>query len=164
MSNYIYITPEEYARAEANGISRANLTRRIRYRGMDREEAITTPLRTSKNRKEMADRAERNGIPRATFFNRMNDLKWDEERAATEPVHDKSEITQRIKRRFDPAMVELAKKNNIPYITFYKRVDKQGMSEYEAATAPIKTKAEVAQASRKVRTKFNNWHAMSRQG
>lgn len=88
MSKHIYITPEEYAEAEKNGICRETLNRRIRTYGWDKQKAITTKVRKKKvdNLKKWIDKAATNGIGKNTFLKRVYFQKWDHEKAATQPI------------------------------------------------------------------------------
>ena len=88
VSKHIYITPEEYAEAEKNGVCKNTLERRIRTYGWDKERAITTKVqkRDSIGIKEWIKKAESNGICKNTFLKRLYFQKWDKERAATQPI------------------------------------------------------------------------------
>lgn len=88
MSKHIYITPEEYAEAEKNGICRNTLDRRIKTYGWDKEDAITTKVRKKKvdSLKPWIEKAASNGICEITFRQRIYKQGWTHERAATQPI------------------------------------------------------------------------------
>ena len=85
MHNY-YITPEEYEKAEKNGIHKKLLYMRVNFGGMSKRRAMTEPVQKRKDRKYWAKVAESNGIKYRTFIGRVNNLGWSEEKAATKPV------------------------------------------------------------------------------
>ena len=67
-----YITPEEYEKAEKNGIDGWNLERRIRYLAWDKQKAIYTPKRKRDTRySSLAKKAIDNGITRKAFYMRI---------------------------------------------------------------------------------------------
>lgn len=80
----IYITPDEYEQAAANGISADTLKRRIHAYGWDKQRAITTPVQ--KRDDPFIRLAAQNGISEGTYLKRIYSLKWDKERAATTPL------------------------------------------------------------------------------
>jgi hypothetical protein len=80
-----YITPDEYARAEQNGIHRRTLEYRIKA-GWDRERAITQP--TERAVHPMMATAKANGISRKAFYQRIK-AGWPLEKAATKPSQRK---------------------------------------------------------------------------
>lgn len=82
---HIYITDEEFARAEKNGICKQTLVTRIKNSKWDKEVAITTPPFRS-DLTEWIDKARNNGICYKTFRSRIADLNWDKEKASTFPV------------------------------------------------------------------------------
>lgn len=140
-----YITPEEYERAARNGVDPANLERRIRLDGWDKERAINTPLRKLKDRKYWANIAKKNGIKYNTFMNRVHKLGWTEEKAATYKVEGTeerrkkaAEMTEK-NRIFPKKYVMLAEKNGIPYKTFRARIVESKWDMERAATEPLWT-------------------------
>ena len=132
-----YITPDEYAAAERNGINSKYLEQRVRRLGWHKDRAINTPVRKSKSKKHWAEIAETNGINYDTFTKRVNGYGWSLEKAATRPlVKPKGK-----ERKYSKNLLELAEKNRISYLTFLKRVSR-GMDQYEAATTPLISRSE----------------------
>ena len=152
MKNYsYYITPEEYAAAERNGINKTNLESRIRARGWDHERAINQPLKKQR-RHPWLSVAKMNGISRELYHSRIRS-NWSEERAATEPIHtnhikDLIEIN-RANRKYSQEMIDLAASNGISYGTFCARMNRKGMTQLKAATMPLMTKAEAGSIGRR---------------
>ncbi|BAU28187.1 hypothetical protein DFP93_101264 [Aneurinibacillus soli] len=164
VSHEFYITPEEYKRAQQNGIDAANLERRIHLLGWKKERAMNTPLREKLDRGEWAKIAEQNGIKYDTFMSRVNVYGWDEERAATQPLQDRKAAALKgteKNRVYDPAHVELAAKNGIAYHTFVRRI-KRGWDSERAATEPVMT---ASTAGRKGKEKtielYGDWNRFS---
>lgn len=84
-----YISPENFQRAEKNGIPKVTLINRIRLCGWDMERACTEPV----NRKtistlteEQKKMLEESGMRRGTFLSRINRLGWSIEKALSTPV------------------------------------------------------------------------------
>ena len=95
-----YITPEEYAIAEKNGISKDTLNFRIRRMGWDKEKALTTKTRKYTDRTKQIEIAKANGIGRSTFYDRLAD-GWKVEDAYTIPVMDSKQILERMWKERD---------------------------------------------------------------
>ncbi|MDF2790832.1 MAG: hypothetical protein K0S80_3933 [Neobacillus sp.] len=144
MSHYFYITPEEYAKAETNGVDSFNLERRIHLLGWSKEKAMTKQLKTKTDREKWTKIAESNGIKHQTFMSRVNIYGMSEEESATKPLQDRklhASINAEIIRKFPKKYVDLADKNGIPYHTFRARV-MRGWEFDEAATKPKVSKRE----------------------
>jgi hypothetical protein len=141
-----YITPEEYERAAKYGVRPALLEVRIRSLAWKKEKAITTPPQKKKRiAKEWVELAEKNGICYSTLKYRINVLGWEPERAATQPLQDRkkqAKIACEKSRKYPKEIIELAKKNGIPYDTFRNRV-RAGWSLIDAATRPVMTRREI---------------------
>lgn len=140
-----YITPEEYAIASRNNISRVRVNERIRKYGWSKKRAITEKIKTRNDYSEWWDILARNGIDRQTFYYRVNN-GWDINKAATLPTmtnEEKSnlmrEIAKRRARKYPKEIVELAKRNGISYDTFRHRVGQLKWDIMKAATTPILT-------------------------
>lgn len=111
-----YITDDEYNEAQKNGISRVLLNNRIRIKGWGKKEAMTTPLRKSRNLDEYYKKiAMENGINLETFANRIK-LGWSNEKAAKTPVMDPREVlkvAREKQRKYPKELLETADKNGI---------------------------------------------------
>lgn len=90
-----YITDEEYAIAEKNGVSKDTLNFRIRRMGWDKEKALTTKPRKYTDRAKQVEIAKANGISRATFYDRLA-YGWKVEDAYTVPVMSSKQILERM--------------------------------------------------------------------
>jgi hypothetical protein len=136
-----YISPDEYDRAAAIGVSRQCLSRRVRAFGWDKNKALTTPPRKFHLQKKYIELAIQNGIRYGTFNSRVYALGWSHERAATEFIRTKSFLVQKMitKNRIYPEeMIELAAKNGVKYCTFRYRIKYLKWDIVKAATVPIK--------------------------
>lgn len=140
-----YITPDDYARASANGIHAAALEQRVRVYGWDTYRAATQPLQTQKNRSHWRAIAEKNGITPSTFYHRINQLGWEIKRAVTEPLIPKSESLRRgteTRRKYAPEWFALAEQYGISPALFRERVRELGWDYQKAATEPKMSKSE----------------------
>lgn len=95
-----YITDEEYAIAEGNGISKDTVNFRIRRMGWEKEKALTKPPRKYSDRRNHIEIAKSNGIGRSTFYNRLSD-GWKVEDACTIPVMNSKQILERMWKERD---------------------------------------------------------------
>ena len=95
-----YITDEEYAIAERNGISKDTLNFRIRRMGWNKERALNTPARKYTDRTKQIEIAESNGISRRTFYDRLAD-GWKVEDAYTIPIMERCQILERMWKERD---------------------------------------------------------------
>ncbi|MNW46300.1 hypothetical protein D3C74_235880 [compost metagenome] len=136
-----YITPEEYDRAAANGITARTLEYRIRNQAWDKDRAIITPPRKKVDRSVWRLVAIENGIPLRVFYNRLAD-GWVSERAATEPLLTKERRSLRMKtsnptkRVYPQELLDQAKHNGVSRNLFVKRVTKLNWSWERAASEP----------------------------
>lgn len=92
--------------------------------------------------------AQRNGIPRDVAYKRFYDYGWDKLDAISRPRR------KHRKFQYDPEMVKLAKKNDIPLVIFRDRVTTLGWTEEQAATIPVMTREDVGQWNAKINSKF----------
>lgn len=88
---YFYITPDDYERAEANGIRRKALSDRVRSYGWDVDKAVNDKIRVSQpfepTWQKWREVCEQHGISRRLFYHRIKTGKMSEELAATKPLH-----------------------------------------------------------------------------
>lgn len=89
----VYITPEDYEKAEKNGIK--NLYNRVHVYGWSIRRAVNTPPRKRTNRDYWKEVAIQNGINLNTFFSRIHRSGWSEEEAATTPVMTPEEVARK---------------------------------------------------------------------
>jgi len=125
-----WITEEEFAIAEANGISKRTFKRRIYQDDWDFELAMTAKPRSvrqeNKHEKWLVI-ALKNGISRSTFYSRLN-TGWEYIDAANKPVRKKGKTENK--------WLEIAKQNGINYQTFQSRVKTYKWDLETAATTP----------------------------
>lgn len=150
-----YITPEEYAIAENNGIGRKSLEYRIRYGYWDKEKAITMP--TQKEPSEWLKVRKvclKNGISRQTFSARRK-RGWSLVEAITTTPLTKEETIARAKKNnpqkaptFTKEQVKRAEKNGISYSTLYDRVKRHKWDLEVAITTPILSPSECGRIGR----------------
>lgn len=169
-----HLFPEDFARAEANGINRRALRQRFYENGWDKERALTQPLRISRPKgvyAEWKDLAIKHGVKPGTFEMRVRKLKWDYHRAATTPTMTPAEALalHMPKERLIPNSIrELAKKNGINHRTLYYRVLVAKWDMVRAATERPWSKEQVAragaEASIRVRGKDSSESTRNRPG
>lgn len=139
-----YITPEEYAEAERNGIHARLLEVRIRRLGWEKGRAIITPPRVRKlTDPELRSLAKAQGISYNTFWHRIY-RGWDEKRAANTTLQEAEEQRKdnairvcKMNRKYPQELVDLAAKNGICYGTFYGRVNYSKWDLNTVATKPV---------------------------
>lgn len=102
MSYSFYITPEQYAVAEQNGISARLVTERVRRLGWSVKRAISTPPQKHHDRAKWLEIANQNGISTVTFYGRVRKGGMDPEAAAMTPIMPKSEIIQKMVKARSP--------------------------------------------------------------
>lgn len=152
MSYEFYITPQEYAEAERNGISRQVLSDRVRKLGWKKQRAMTTPARKMTKRKHWAEIAATNGINYSTFSTRVNTHGMSMEEAATRPLQDPREAIkiadQYRHKRLPREWIEKAKENGISRKTLYQRITRYHWDIETAATKPPMSYQEMAERNR----------------
>lgn len=140
---YMYITDDDYLKAEANGVSQRALEQRVRNLGWDVDRAVKTPIKNNfrpngrwKRWKDIAV------VGYATFASRINN-GWSEEAAATTPTLSRKECSARGKTvQMQKACIpldkiQIAEKNGIRRATAYMRVNVYGWTIEEAITTPV---------------------------
>jgi hypothetical protein len=131
MTKKQYITPEDYTRAAAHGISAKLLGQRVYGYGWEKEAAITTPKGKGRNFAFHA-LANKNGISDELFQVRVTKLGWTKEKAATAPLYTRLEYGAEIKK-----WIVLAQRNGIHRQAFRRRLRKFKWTLEKAATVPI---------------------------
>lgn len=138
-----YITPDDYARAKANGLSKYLVQQRVYEYGWEVERAVTTPKKVRKNHGDWTKKAVENGISSSTFYKRVSQ-GWSYEDAVSKPLvpiqesHAKAAATQ---RTYPEAYGLIADAHGINRQTFRNRI-KLGWSLYRAATEPAMSRWE----------------------
>jgi hypothetical protein len=137
----IYITPEEYAEAERNGIGRVCLSERIRKHGWGKHKAMTTPKLVRLDHSHMKKVMVSHGISSRQFHSRLSE-GWDEWSAATVPMRNSAELRELCNwirelrgRKYPHELYALAKENGISADLFCERI-KVGWSRELASTLP----------------------------
>jgi len=151
MNDTIYLTPNDYAKAESNNIPAQLLNYRVRVTSWEKEKAISTPLRQKNANAKWIKIAEENGISYVTFHSRIHALGWSLERASTEAILDRHKSMAQVaqgRRVYPLELLAKAKTNGISYATFQQRVYRQHWSMEDAATIPIMTKSEILRIKR----------------
>lgn len=137
---FYYITDEDYATAEKNGISRRAVWYRVHDKGMDIDTAITLPMRSREDMKEYTEIAEEHGVPRAVFYNRKH-RGMDLLEAATKPVMNRKDAMHKARsvgnNLFTREEIEQAEANGVKYPTLYNRHKRLGWSKERAMTEPV---------------------------
>lgn len=134
----IYITPEQYARAAANGVTYSALNSRVRALGWDMERAMTTPPRVQRRHevpKEWEEMARKNGISRQMFAHRILFLGWDPERAATISKADARRLRDESRRTINQEERDQAKAVGVSIGLAHQRLYK-GWPRDKAFTTP----------------------------
>lgn len=142
-----YMTDEDLATAEANGINAKTLWYRKEQLGWERERAITEPPQARIFTDEIIQLAKENGIQYQTLRTRYKRGE-DPVSAATRPPMGKKEkyaLSQKSREKIPPEIRELAERNGIKYNTLYHRIMRQERDPVEAATTTAMTLEEVGQ-------------------
>ncbi|MBW3493233.1 hypothetical protein [Bacillus sp. FDAARGOS_1420] len=148
-----YITPDEYERAERNGINRRVLNERIRNLGWDKDTAMTKPVRTSNATgwRKVREIALKNGISRQTYYARMN-KGWKLIDAISKPPINKYQALRLAEEAnywignkvLSDKQAEIASLNGVSYRLACERVKRLKWSVEEAITTPVLTRLECA--------------------
>ena len=128
---YWYITPEDYEKAEKNGIKRDTVNQRVRRFGWDIESAITKKTNRVHLPKENTEKAKENKIDRQTLLKRIRE-GWSIEDACTIAIKKTGRP-----RAYPDWVYETAKKNGIKYTTVNQRI-KSGWDLMKACTEEVK--------------------------
>lgn len=152
---YDYITPEDYATAEKNGITKSAMEQRVYSYGWDIDRAITQPMRESRCFQSVWDKwghqATKNGISRAVFYSRINTSGWSESKAASTKMMRGGHPP-----RYTDEEREIARRNGLDanfmgVVT--ARIEKLGWTKEDALNTPKLSRKEqakrVAEGTRK---------------
>lgn len=116
---YFYITDEDYAKAEKNGIKKITLESRVRKYGWDVDRAVNTPnLKRSKFSDEQLKLMKESGVNIDTIKYRINH-GWSFEDAISIPSYSLHTV-----RKYPEEIIQKATANGISYSTFRRRVNK----------------------------------------
>lgn len=150
MSNWYYITPEDYKEAAKNGICKDTLETRVRKLGWNVKKATTKEVRKKRKiSEELLEKAKELGIDRNTISSRIG-YGWSVEEACTKPKKAGRD------RLYPNWVYEEANKNNIRYSTINSRV-KRGWSLQEACTKSPLSKEESVKKMRDIRKIKNGY-------
>jgi len=151
MSYEYYITPQEYATAQQNGISYSSVSNRVRNLGWTVERAITEPYRKTRSLLEWRKIADANGIGYEAFRSRLH-RGWSVEDAATKPVFDVAvqcrELSQNQRKYQGKHIDEALEKIGITYAVFSRRM-RDGWNMELALSTKRMTKSEAAKKGRR---------------
>jgi hypothetical protein len=126
-----YLTDEDYAIAEKNGINRKMAYHRFYYQNWNKERAITEIHRLKKWSDLFNQYKEIAIVSEKTFKSRV--LRgWHPQKAATTPHRNKQEITKEV--------IETAAKNGISESALRNRVSLYKWSVERAMTEPVHEK------------------------
>ncbi|OOZ76571.1 hypothetical protein BHL35_25440 [Bacillus cereus] len=150
MGNDYYITPEDFKRAEGNGISNDTLRQRVYSYGWPKEKAITKPVSKGTGWKEYKGIAEEHGICYRTFADRRK-RGMDPYEAATKPVMKNSDSIKLARASktdtvFTDEQIQRAKQNGISREVLWDRVKRRRQKwDIEVAiNTPVLTPAQAA--------------------
>lgn len=150
MKRYGYITPDDELVAEANGISKNTLWKRVNESGWDIDRAITEKTQAHNwLSSELKDTLKANGISLSTYRSRVR-RGMDKREASTQPIKPRSEIYKMsadVRRVHKVEDVEEAEKNGINYFTYVARVS-SGVSIEDAKTLPVLSNEQVLEHAR----------------
>ncbi|MEN3133820.1 hypothetical protein ABDI49_25530 [Bacillus cereus] len=148
-----YITPDEYERAERNGVNRRVLNERIRNLGWDKDIAMTKPVRSSKATGwcKVREIALKNGISRKTYYARMK-KGWQLIDAISKPPINKYQALELAEKAnywsgnkvLSDEQAEIASLNGVSYRVARERIRRLKWSVEEAITTPVLTRSECA--------------------
>lgn len=82
----MYLTEEDYAIAEKNGISRKRAYQRFYQNGWEKERSITQPIRKGTLWKNYREKCESIGITKASFYSRIYRGMSPEEASVTPTI------------------------------------------------------------------------------
>jgi hypothetical protein len=131
-----YLTPDDFKKAEQNGIPEERVKQRFYSQHWSKERAITQPYKPLENKWDKYK--DRCVVKRNTFYQRVG-AGWTEEEAASTPPLPNG-VTYNSQRMIPEDIKDLAEKNGIKYGTLYHRIHTYKWSPEDAATIPVGTK------------------------
>lgn len=158
-----YITPEDYAIAEQNGISKERVYFRVYVYNWSVKRAITQPLgrRNAWGWTENKHIAKQNGVGYRTYLDRVT-AGWTQEEAASTPplsYDDRLEKMAKAKKRiFTDEQISHAKANGVDHRKLWQRVKLLGWSVEEAISTPPLSNEE---SQRRARLANNTFRTMN---
>ncbi|AJQ58651.1 hypothetical protein BTT_20610 [Bacillus thuringiensis serovar morrisoni str. 4AA1] len=146
-----YITPDEYERAERNGINRRVFNERVRNLGWDKVTAMTKPVRGSNPTGwcKVREIALKNGIRRQTYYARMK-KGWNLIDAISKPPINKYQALRLAEEAnywngnkvLSDEQAKIASLNGVSYRLARERIKRLKWPVEEAITTPVLTKEE----------------------
>lgn len=139
---YFYITPEDYATAEKNGIHRHLVYQRVNN-GWDIERAITEPVSKRCLKNGLWDRWKHKAVVcRRTFSSRIH-RGMTPEQAALTPKITREDVGKR-QRTYTDEQLAIAKSNGISKAVLSQRINSYKWTIEKAITTPVMSRKEVA--------------------
>ncbi|MEK7014674.1 hypothetical protein [Bacillus sp. FSL R9-9410] len=147
MNDY-YITPEDFERAEENGISNETLRQRVYGRGWPKEKAITKQITKGTGWRKYKRVAEEHGICYRTFADRIR-KGMEPYEAATKPIMDNKEAVKVARESktdtvFTEDQVQRAERNGISRDLLWCRVRRWKWDVEVAINTPVLTPSQAA--------------------
>jgi uncharacterized protein YjcR len=139
-----YITPEQLAEAEENGVSAKNLYQRL-YMGWDLQRAMGSPVHSTapfdtEEMRPYIEQAEANGISLTVLRRRIRHRGWSIERAISEPLMTPEDALRQKGRkkpiRFTEDQKRLIERAGIKENTARQRIRQFGWSLEDALNVP----------------------------
>lgn len=137
MSNYYYITPEDFTKAENNGICKDTLLSRVYRLGWSIDKAVNTPVLKRKITKEEFLIGEQNGINRKLVSSRVCKQGWSVEKAINTPVRKAKA------RKYPNWVYDKCKENGIDVKLFLNRINAYKWDIDKACSTPPLSQKEV---------------------
>lgn len=141
-----YVTPEDYAIAEANGLTAKHVYDRVYVMGWTVERAISQPLRKKKSTHDWEKWEHVAVVSKQLYLARVR-YGWTHEKAAMTPKLPKDRTWNKQHRRSKFLTVEqekIMRQNGLSRCTVLARVLRSNWSIEKAITTPAMTKQEVA--------------------
>ncbi|PER91135.1 hypothetical protein [Bacillus cereus] len=147
-----YITPDEYERAERNGISRKLLNVRVRRYAWDKDIAMTKSPRKTAEWSKVKKTALKNNICRSTFKSRR-ERGWSLVDSMTKPPMSQEEALKRANqcnRVLTDEQILQARMNGLKRSTVYDRLKKLKWDMEDAIVTPVLSASERGRRGKEV--------------